>query len=58
MKNPAYISNVDFSEILTMGYSNPQFHTLPTLFRNVNFVNCDTDIRLCNNENGTDIQQW
>ncbi len=56
MKNPAYISNVDFQN-LNYGIFKSAIPYATDSVSECNFVNCDTGIRLCNNENGTDIQQ-
>jgi len=56
MKNPAYISNVDFQN-LNYGIFKSAIPYATDSISECNFVNCDTGIRLCNNENGTDIEQ-
>ena len=56
MENPVNISNVDFQH-LYYGISKSAIPYATDSVSECNFVNCDNGIRLCNNENGTDIQQ-
>lgn len=56
MKNPVYINNVDFQNLHNGIFKS----TIPYATDSIsgcNFVNCYTGIRLCNNGNGTEIQQ-
>lgn len=56
MKNPVYISNVDFQN-LYYGIFKSAIPNATDSVSECHFVNCDTGIRLYNNENSTDIQQ-
>ena len=55
MKNPVVINNVEFQNLYYGVYKSAMPYAKDTVSES-HFVNCDTGIRLCNNENGADIQ--
>ena len=55
MKSPVVINNVEFQNLYYGVYKSAMPYAKDTVSES-HFVNCDTGIRLCNNENGADIQ--
>lgn len=56
MKNPVNISNLDFHNLLYGVFKSAVPYATDTVSE-CRFVNCDTGVKLFNNENGTDIHQ-